>query len=315
MTPIHRSNARRKHPSGRRPKNNLGKWMFMLPLVSVMALAGCNDARTQGASHTSEDTHPALSGNTDLSLARVQKTGELLWGADVVGGVPYVYEDPEHPGVYTGFEMEIAQVIAREMNVKLKLVVKAWDTLIPELQRGSFDMAMNGIEDTPDREKIVAFSNPYYIYSQQLTVRNDTKGIQSLEDLKGKKVATLSGSAAEDILRGTEGVQAVVNPEIIYSYRDLAAGRVDAVLLDKPIAVAYGATNPKLMNVGESFAEGRYIIAFRSEDVALKEKVNQILERMRASEELQLILTKYGLMDAHQANFHVDAHKANIQVE
>src|SRR5207247_1565531 len=159
------------------------------------------------------------------SLNRVLKAGVLRWGADVVGGIPYVYEDPKHPGQYIGFEMEIARGIARRLGVRLELVVKAWDMLIPELQRGSFDMAMNGIEDTPERAKLVAFSNPYYVYSQQITVRKNTRGIGRLEDLKGKRVATLSGTAAEDILRATKGVEPVISPEIIYSYRDLQDGR------------------------------------------------------------------------------------------
>ena len=229
----------------------------------------------------------------------------LLWGADVVGGIPYVYEDPQHKGEYIGFEMDIAKGIAERLGVRLQLVIKAWDTLVPELQRGSFDMAMNGIEDTPERAEIVRFSEPYYIYSQQITVRRDTKGIATLQDLKGKRVATLSGTAAEDILRSTPGVEPVINPEIIYSYRDLADGKVDAVLLDKPIAIAYGATNPKLKNVGESFNEGRYVIAFRKEDHALSDAVNGAIEDMKRSGALKAIYAKYGLLDVHQQRIEV----------
>jgi polar amino acid transport system substrate-binding protein len=231
----------------------------------------------------------------------VKKAGVLAWGADVVGGVPYVYDDPDHPGQYTGFEMAIAQGIARRLGVQLKLCVKAWDTLVPELQRGSFDMAMNGIEDTPERAKLVLFSDPYYVYSQQITVRRETRGVRTLEDLKGKRVATLSGTAAEDILRGSPEIHAVVAPEITYSFRDLEAGKVDAVLLDKPIAVAYGASNPKLKNVGESFKEGRYVIVFRTEDRALRDAVNQALADMKMSGELKQIYDHYGIMDQHQA--------------
>lgn len=263
-----------------------------LALIVSLAtlLAGCSNHSTTGSKTAA-----------DPAVARIQKAGVLRWGADVVGGVPYVYEDPKQAGEYTGFEMEIARSIARHLGVKLELVVKAWDTLIPELQRGSFDMAMNGIEDTPDRGKIVLFSAPYYVYSQQITVRRGTSGVQSLVDLRGKRVATLSGTAAEDILRGHHDVVPVVSPEIIYSYRDLEEGKVDAVLLDKPIAVAYGASNPKLMNVGDSFSEGRYIIAFRTEDAGLRDAVNEALETMKKNGELKAIYERYGIFDKHQA--------------
>ena len=266
----------------REPRGRLAIGLLLLGL-----LAGCGGGARKGAAG-------------DESFERVRKAGTLLWGADVVAGVPYVYEDPHHPGQYTGFEMDIAQGIASRLGVKLELTIRAWDTLVPELQRGSFDLAMNGIEDTPERRHIVLFSHPYYVYSQQLTVRKGTSGGTRLADLEGKRVATLSGTAAEDILRGTPAVRAVVHPEIVYSYRDLERGKVDAVLLDKPIAVAYGASNPRLQNVGESFAEGRYVIVLRREDAALCQAVDQALDQMKASGELGKILEKYGLMDAHQ---------------
>jgi polar amino acid transport system substrate-binding protein len=119
-------------------------------------------------------------------------------------------------------------------------------------------------------------------------------------------VGTLSGTAAEDILRATDGIQVFTNPEIIYSYADLEAGKVDAVLLDTPIAAAYGATNASLVNVGESFGEGHYVIACRYEDAALMSAVNQALERMRASGELKAILEHFGILDQHQRKIGID---------
>ncbi len=256
-------------------------------LALVVVLAGCGN-------------RSASTVKTDDSLKRVQEAGVLYWGADVIGGIPFVYEDADNPGTYIGFEMDIAHAVAKELGVKAQLVIKAWDTLVPELQASSFDMAMNGIEDTEERGRIVGFSNPYFVYSQQITVRNETNGITKLEDLVGKKVATLSGTAAEDILRGTSGIQVVTNPEIIYSYDHLEEGKVDAVLLDTPIAAAYGATNPKLKNVGQSFGEGRYVIAFRGEDQALLNAVNEALETLKRSGELKAIYKKFGIMDQHQ---------------
>lgn len=261
-------------------------------LVSLVGLALFGSACQQ-------DSENGASG-ADPSLKRLKKAGVLRWGTDVVGGIPYVYEDPQHPGSYIGFEMDLAQALARELGVELRLEVRAWDTLIPELQRGSFDMAMNGIEDTAERSRMVLFSRPYFVYSQQLTVRKATNGVDALDDLVGKRVATLSGTAAEDILRGTEGIEVVTNPEIIYSYRDLEADKVEAVLLDTPIAAAYGAANPALQNVGESFGEGRYVIAFRQEDVALRTAVDEALDRMRQSGELRAIYSKWGIFDQHQ---------------
>ncbi len=261
----------------------------------VFSLIGCDEASTPSNSKV----------QVDDSLSRVKKSGVLRWGADVIGGVPYVYENPENPGQYIGFEMEIAEGIASQLGVRQEMVIKTWDSLIPELQRGSFDIAMNGIEDTGDRKQIVLFSEPYYVYSQQLTVRKESQAIESLADLTGKTVATLSGTAAEDILRSKPGINVRINPEIIYSYADLEEGRADAVLLDTPIAAAYGATNPKLKNVGETFGQGTYVIAFRKEDMALRDAVNEALQKMKKTGELKAIYTKWGIMDSHQAKVDV----------
>jgi len=262
----------------------------LLVAGALVATAGCGSRSGAGAKLAA-----------DPSLERVKHAGVLVWGADVIGGIPYAYEDPKNPGTYIGFEVDIAREVAHELGVQPKLEIRAWDTLIPELQKGSFDMAMNGIEDTKDRAAIVDFSDPYFVYSQQLTVREGTSGVKSLSDLKGKTVATLSGTAAEDILRQTAGIKVVTHPEIIYSYRDLQSRRVDAVLLDTPIAAAYGASNPKLKNVGDSFGEGRYVAAFRKEDQSLRAAVNTALEDLKRNGKLKAIYAKWGILDKHQA--------------
>ena len=264
---------------------------ILLVASAALALMGCNQ-------HDSSHTATA---STDSSLRRVQAAGVLRWGGDVVGGIPYAYEDPTHPGHYIGFEVDIANAVASKLGVRAELVIRAWDTLIPELQRGTFDMAMNGLETTAERARLVDFSEPYFVYAQQLTVRKGVNSIRSLKDVFGKKVATLSGSAAEDILRATPKVEAVICPEITYSYKKLQQGEVDAVLLDSPIAMAYGASNPALHNVGQSFGEGFYGIAFRKSDNALTKAVNHVLETMKASGELAGIYRKYNLMDEHQS--------------
>jgi polar amino acid transport system substrate-binding protein len=270
------------------------KRFLLLSLAFAFLAAGNGCGSRSGAAGSKQAA-------ADPSLERVKRAGVLVWGADVIGGVPYAFEDPKHPGTYIGFEVDLAREIAHQLGVQPKLEIRAWDTLIPELQKGTFDLAMNGIEDTPDRAAIVAFSDPYFVYSQQLTVRKGTSGVTGLDDLKGKTVATLSGTAAEDILRQTPGIKVVTHPEIIYSYRDLQSSRVDAVLLDSPIAAAYGAANPKLQNVGESFGEGKYVAAFRKEDESLRAAVNEALHTLKANGTLKEIYSRWGIYDKHQA--------------
>jgi polar amino acid transport system substrate-binding protein len=219
--------------------------------------------------------------------------------------MPYVFEDPKHPGSYIGFEVDIANSLARQLGVRQELVIDAWDNLILDLQKSNFDMVMNGIEATEERSKIALFSKPYFVFAEQITVKKETEGISRLEDLKGKRVATLSGTAAEDILRTIPEIQTKINPEIIYSYQDLEKGEVDAVFLDNIIAAEYGAKNPKLKNVGELSHEGIYVIIFRQDQVALRDAINKALESIKENGELRAIYEKWGLMNPQQVKIGV----------
>ena len=236
----------------------------------------------------------------DHSLAKVQQRGVLLWGADAEGGAPYVFPDPNNPAVLKGFEVDIADAIARELGVKHKQSQNSWDSLVPALQRGDADMAMNGIEITPQREEIILFSRPYYVYTEQLVVRKDETRIKGLDDLKGKKVGTLSGAVAQEMLNKIGGVDIKIYTGQAEPYKDLTVGRLDAVLLDLPIAAYYARPNPALRYQGEPVGEGLYGIAFRKNDLALKQAVDAALDKLLRTGELKAIYEKWGLWNDAQ---------------
>ncbi len=240
---------------------------------------------------------PAPAGS---SLEEIRKRGYILWGSDAEGGAPYVFPDPKDPSRLVGFEVDLAAAIARELGVTARQSQNAWDSLIPALQRGDFDIAMNGLEITPQREATVLFSVPYFIYTEQLVVRKEEQSISSVADLKGRKVGTLSGTVAQDILMKTAGVDVRVYAGQVEPYEDLAIGRIDAVLLDLPIAAYYGKTNPKLKYAGDPVGEGLYGIAIRKADTELKHRIDQVLVKLSDSGELRKIYEKWGLWDATQ---------------
>ena len=234
------------------------------------------------------------------TLDKIKKRGHLLWGADAEGGAPYAFPDPKDPSELVGFEVDLAQSIARELGVKAVESQNAWDSLIPALERGDFDFAMNGIEITEKRKESVLFSQPYYIYTEQLVVRKDENSIKSVNDLKGRTVGTLSGTVAQDILMGMRGVNVKIYSGQVEPYQDLALGRLDAVLLDLPIAAYYARPNPKLKFAGPPVGEGLYAIAIRKNDVQLKKKLDEVLAKLYRTGELKRIYEKWGLWNNKQ---------------
>ena len=126
----------------------------------------------------------------------------LRWGADGSGGAPYVFADPQNPSQYIGYEKEIAGAIARVLQLKEVYVPTDWEGLIASLHRGEFDIILNGLEPTSDREKEILFSKPYYIYQMILTVRKEENRFKSLEDCKklNIEVGTLVNTAMSRVL-------------------------------------------------------------------------------------------------------------------
>ncbi len=236
----------------------------------------------------------------DGSLARVRERGILLWGADAEGGAPYAFPDPKNNSRLIGFEVELAQAISQKLGVKLRTVQNTWDSLVPGLIRGDYDITMNGIEITPERSQGVLFSRPYYVYSEQLVVRKEEIRISNISDLPGKRVGTLNGAVAHQMLQKISGVDIRVYSGVVEPYEDLALGRLDAVFLDLPIATYYAKHNPRLRFVGDPVGEGLYGIAFRKNDEELKQKTDTVISELLSSGELQKMYERWGLWNSLQ---------------
>src|SRR5437867_4421511 len=168
----------------------------------------------------------------DDALARLRARGTLRWGGDVQGGEPYVFQDPSAAGRLVGFEVELADALARRLGVRAEFVQNDWQTLIPSLERGDFDVAMNGIEVTGARRARVAFTRPYYAFGELLVVRREEEGVRGLADLHGRRVGTLDGSLGLDLLAAEPTVEIVRYEGVEEPYLDLERGRIAAVLLD-----------------------------------------------------------------------------------
>src|SRR5215472_2334973 len=133
-------------------------------------------------------------------LQEIKTRGVLLWGADAEGGAPYVFPDPEKPEQLTGFEYDLAEALAAKLGVKAKMVQNQWDQLVPALERGNFDIILNGLELTPENQRRIAMSQPYFVYAQQIVTRRETEGLTNATELRGKSVGVLSSSVAERLL-------------------------------------------------------------------------------------------------------------------
>jgi polar amino acid transport system substrate-binding protein len=224
---------------------------------------------------------------------RVERTGEIRWGGDLAGGAPYVYPDPDHPEKNIGFEVEIMEALAAKLGVRARFVSVPWDQLVPALLRDDFDMVLNGLEITQNRRESIDFTVPYYIFSEIITVPAGDTRIHKFEDLRGRRVGTLSASLAQNILEKDGRVTVVSYPTPVEAIRDLDIGRIDATLLDLPIANFY--VRPSMKNLGELVGEGLYAGGIRKDSPVLRAKADRALEELLKSGELDRIYRKWQL--------------------
>jgi polar amino acid transport system substrate-binding protein len=255
-----------------------------MPHRRVLLLLLAVAAVLAGASTAAADT-----------LETVKARGELVWGGDLQGGEPYVFEDPHDPSRVVGFEVDIAAALARELGLqRARFFQMQWSNLVPALERGDIDVALNGLEDTPDRRARLRLSRPYYFFRERLAVRRGSP-YRSLDDLRGKRVATINQTYAYDLLR-SRPVETALYEGQEEPYLDLGAGRVDAVLLDDIIADRYGCPLPEVECLDDRDGpRSAYVIGMRKDDAALEDAVDAALGRMLASGELRRILTDWKL--------------------
>src|SRR5437016_12951874 len=164
----------------------------------------------------------------------------LKWGGDAEGGAPFVEADPSDPSKLRGFDVEVAEEIARALGRRAEFVQVAFNSIDQSVQRGDFDIGMSGVEDTPARRAALGTTVPYYEFQEVLTVRSaDRQRFRTLADLRGHRVGTLTGTIAYERLlaaQKTDGILPVSYDDDVHPYSDLQEGRLDAVLLDNIIA-------------------------------------------------------------------------------
>lgn len=236
------------------------------------------------------------------------RRSELRWGVDAQGGAPYAFWDPMDPNHLIGFEVELADALAARLGLRARPVFGQWESLLELLARGDFDIALNGIEVSDEKKRVCQLSRPYYAAPERLTIRRgDAAAPRTLDALRGRRVGTLPGTLAERILRRAgadvrtyEGGQDAI-------YADLELGRTDAVLLDAPATLYYGAIEPDLQVVDGDFGEVRYAVAIRLGDDRLLAAINGALDDLGRDGSLRRIYERWGLWNARTAALFGDA--------
>ncbi|NLM35700.1 MAG: amino acid ABC transporter substrate-binding protein [Clostridiales bacterium] len=228
-------------------------------------------------------------------LETVKKEGKIRIGTEGTYA-PFTFHDKD--GKLTGFDVEIAEEVAKRLGVKAEFVETKWDGMFAGLDAGRFDIIVNQVGIRPDREEKYDFSKPYIKSRAVLIVAKDNTSITSFEDLKGKKAAQTLTSNYGDMAR-EYGAEIVASEGFNQTIDLILANRADATINDslsfydllkqKPdIAVKIAAEEKEASSSG---------IMFRKNNKELVDAVNKALDDMQADGTYEAISKKWFGVD------------------
>ena len=209
---------------------------------------------------------------------------------------PFVFKDKA--GKYSGFDIDVWDVIAKDLGLKYELMPMEFTQLIPALQKKKIDVAIAGMSITSEREKIIDFSYPYYDSGLLVMVRINDKKIKSIGDLDDKVVGTKKGTTSAVFIRNIQTKEVKLFASIDEAYAKLNSGAVDAVIFDSPNVLHYIMTEGKnnVKSVGRLYKRQSYGFAFpqRSD---LREKVSIAILNLKEGLRYSVIYRKwFGLL-------------------
>jgi polar amino acid transport system substrate-binding protein len=247
------------------------------------------------------------------ALSRADDPPPLRWGTDPTGGAPYVYKPKGGADAYVGFEVELADYLAKKLGRTSHLVDGTWKTL-PELldkpREGDkgIDIVLNGYELRPDLVARYAVTRPYYVYRLQLIARKDNDAILGWSDLAArdndpaKKVGVLGESVAAVFAKTLVGDDNVLESDDVANVmEEVKLGkRLVATIQDNPAAVHFTREMPELRTVDEGRQPSFYVIYLRKDDTELRDRIDGALRDGLIDGSLRRIYERYGLWNDDQ---------------
>jgi glutamate transport system substrate-binding protein len=253
--------------------------------ATVLSLSACGNAGEEDAEGGSASAEYEVVESPDFEAGT--RMAEIADAGTVKIGVKF-----DQPGigfkkatadVPTGFDPEMGKIIAGQLGIpvdKIEWVETISDNREPFLQKGTVDFVLASYSITDERREVVGQAGPYYVTGQSLLVAKDDDSIAGPDDLKGKKVCSVTGSTSIATVEEKYGATPAGFDTYSECVTQLKNGSVDAVTTDGAILLGYASEAPdEIKVVGEPFSEERYGIGYSKDAPELCEFLNETLTK------------------------------------
>lgn len=269
---------------------------LILALALTASLAACGSGNTPASSSGSGSAGSAA-GSGDASFTTA--VDGVLSMATEATFPPYEYYDGDS---IVGIDVEIAQAIADKLGLELQVTDIAFDSIIPGVQTGKYDVGFAGMTVTDERLEQVNFTDSYAT-GIQVVIVGPNSSITSVDDLFAEGANHVVGvqTSTTGFIYATSDIQDAGLGEVksfsktTDAIEALKNGQVDCVILDNQPAKALVAANPDagLSILDTEYAVEDYAIAVSKDNTALMEAINGALKDLIADGTVQSILDKY----------------------
>ncbi|MGQ7448073.1 transporter substrate-binding domain-containing protein [Streptococcus suis] len=196
-----------------------------------------------------------------------------------------------------GADIMLAQKIADELGVKLEVSAMSFDNVLSSVQNGKADIAIAGLSYSEERAKVFDFSESYYQISDVLLIKKDSaNSLTSIDAMSGKTLAVQKGSTQEAYAQENISQANIISLTLMgEAVNELKSGKVDAILMDSPVAAGYVSQNSDLAVASVEFPtidENSKVIALPKGSAELKTAIDKVIAEVKASGEFDTFLEK-----------------------
>ena len=249
--------------------------LLMAMVMMVMMVAGCGGGEKKPADKAAE-APKVLRVGTEPTFA------------------PFEFQK-EGSKDFDGFDMDLIRAIGKQLNMKVEIQNMGFDALIPAINAGNIDAAIAGMSITPDRQKAVDMSDPYYTSGLVVVVNKDNEAVKSVKDLDNKGIAAQIGTTGAERAAKVPGAKVKNFNTNSEEFLELKNKGVDAVIIDKPVAeyyLAQGGGKETAKIVGETMEAESYGISLKKNS-PLTAKINKALLDLKKNGEYDKIYAKW----------------------
>lgn len=272
------------------------KILAMLLAIAMLAclFAGCgNSDKSNNGSTPGSDAAPDADVTAASDYEELQVKGTMVVG--ITDFAPMDYRDDN--GEWTGFDAELARMVASQLGLECEFIEIDWDNKILELESKSIDCVWNGMTLTDEVLNAMECTAPYLVNAQVVVMKSDkVADYADVDAMKDLAVAVESGSAGDETATNNGFTNVTKVTAQADALMEVASGTADACIIDLTMAKAMtgDGTSYADLSVAAEMDREEYGIGFRKgSDMA--QKVNDIIASLKDDGTLQALADKYGL--------------------